>query len=106
AYARRGFLLPPYDTDETLSRLEAAISEIRPERVACLGDSFHDRKGAALMFPQHRERLLRLMDGIGWTWVSGNHDPEPPEGLPGHATDEMRLGALTLRHEPLPGRRE
>ena len=103
ASARRGFLLPPYDTDGTLARLEEAVGELRPDHVACLGDSFHDREGAALMDPGSRERLSALMEGREWTWISGNHDPDPPASLPGHAATEMRTGQLTLRHEPFPG---
>ncbi|HEY5412783.1 MAG TPA: phosphoesterase, partial [Caulobacteraceae bacterium] len=36
-------------------------------------------------------------------WVTGNHDPEPPPGLPGDAADALELAGLMLRHEPAPG---
>src|SRR5690606_961490 len=42
ALARRGALLPPFDTRETLVRLQAAILRRNPRRVISLGDAFHD----------------------------------------------------------------
>ena len=45
AYARHGTLLPPYDTRQTLMRLEDALRRHRPRRVVALGDSFHDGRG-------------------------------------------------------------
>ena len=36
-------LLPRHDTRQTLSVLASLIETLRPERVVCLGDSFHDR---------------------------------------------------------------
>ena len=43
AYARRGQMLPPYDTRETLDRLEAEVADLAPRVLVLLGDSFHDR---------------------------------------------------------------
>ena len=37
------------------------------------------------------------------TWVLGNHDPTPPEGLPGTAVEELTLAPLTFRHIAKPG---
>jgi uncharacterized protein len=47
--------------------------------------------------------VVALQRGRDWIWVSGNHDPEPPAGCGGEACDEVRLGPLTLRHEPRTG---
>ena len=38
AFARRGMMLPPYDTAATLTALEAVIARWRPDRVIALGD--------------------------------------------------------------------
>ncbi|MBC7135682.1 MAG: phosphoesterase, partial [Oceanibaculum nanhaiense] len=46
-FARRGTLLPPYDTRETLTRLEQVMSRLSPDIVISLGDSFHDGDAAA-----------------------------------------------------------
>ncbi len=43
--ARFGQMLPPYDTRETLTRLEAEVAALEPATLIFLGDSFHD--GAA-----------------------------------------------------------
>ena len=47
AFARRGLLLPPYDTAATLARLQLAIARYRPKTILSLGDSFHDPDGSA-----------------------------------------------------------
>ncbi|KAB0680025.1 ligase-associated DNA damage response endonuclease PdeM [Aureimonas leprariae] len=100
AFARRGMMLPPYDTAATLALFTAAIERYAPARVVCLGDSFHDRHGAALMPAPYRDTLALLMQGREWVWVRGNHDPEPPAGLGGETVEEVRIGGLVFRHEP------
>src|SRR5919201_2592071 len=42
SFARRGTLLPPYDTSETLARLAQLIARYAPRRVITLGKNFHD----------------------------------------------------------------
>jgi DNA ligase-associated metallophosphoesterase len=100
AYARRGQLIPPYDTVETLKKLGRAIAAYQPAIVISLGDSFHDDEGAAAMPAFFREALQDLMRGRDWFWVAGNHDPAPPAGLPGDSVGEIALGSLVFRHEP------
>lgn len=104
SFARRGRLLPPYDSATTLQRLEAVICERRPRRVVCLGDSFHDNDGAQRLSPPCRERLTALVGGRTWIWVAGNHDPGnhdqgAPAGLGGETVPGLRLGDLHFRHE-------
>src|SRR5436305_7576141 len=45
SFARRGQLLPPYDTTETLARLARLIAHYAPRTVIALGDNFHDGGG-------------------------------------------------------------
>src|SRR5436305_583094 len=45
SFARRGQLLPPYDTTETLARLAWLVSHYAPRTVIALGDNFHDGGG-------------------------------------------------------------
>lgn len=106
SYARRGSFLPPYETGETLRRLERVVGAYRPAAVVSLGDSFHDDGGAARMPEVYRERLLNLMSGRDWFWVTGNHDPSPPAGLPGESVRELALGNLVFRHVPEGGEGE
>jgi len=103
SFARRGQFLPPYDTATTLGRLAGALETYRPRAVVALGDSFHDRWGASRLGAGDRETLAALQRGRDWIWIAGNHDPEAPRGCGGEAMDEMRLGPLTLRHEPQAG---
>lgn len=100
AYARRGMFLPPYDTAATLQMLGEVIADHAPATVISLGDSFHDRKGADHMPEVYRQALAALAAGRDWLWVAGNHDPEPPVGVPGRAVGEVALGQLVFRHEP------
>ena len=91
--------LPPYDTLATVDRLEAALARLRPRAVVSLGDAFHDRHGAALL-DRPRPPARDLTNAFAWTWIAGNHDPDPPAGLGGVAVPELSLGGLTFRHEP------
>lgn len=97
--ARKGTLLPPYDTRATLARLSAAIATHRPKRVICVGDSFHDAAGSARLDAEDRSALAALIDPVEWIWITGNHDPSPPMGLGGLVTDGLVDGPLTFRHE-------
>src|SRR5262245_65112639 len=47
SYARKGVLLPPYDTAATLGRLALVMTRYAPRVVIALGDSFHDDHAAA-----------------------------------------------------------
>ncbi len=103
AYARRGQLLPPYDTRETLRRLAADAARTGAERIVLLGDTLHDLNAAERMADEDAERLYAIARGRVLIWIVGNHDPEGPGHLPGEAVDELALGPLTLRHEPQAG---
>ena len=99
ACARQGRLVPPWDTAVTLDRLSLLLRRYGPETVVALGDSFHDRHGAARMAAGDAARLRAMTDAAAFVWVLGNHDPAPPEGLPGHATAEFHHAGLSFRHE-------
>lgn len=103
SFARRGMLLPPYDTALTLARLAAAIARLKPRVVVALGDSFHDASAHERLREHDLAALSALSAGRDWLWIAGNHDPGPPRGVGGEAVAELALGALTLRHEPARG---
>jgi len=103
SFARRGVMLPPYDTAMTLARLGAVVSDYSPQIVVSLGDSFHDAGASARMPDIFRVHLSALMAGRQWFWISGNHDPAPPVGLGGVFANELTIGPLAFRHEPSPG---
>jgi len=104
AYAARGQMLPPYDTRETLRRLEAEVAALSPDALVLLGDTFHDRQAEDRLAADDAERLRALAAGRTLIWVVGNHDADGPRALPGEVIGELSLGALILRHEPQPGR--
>ena len=103
AYAARGQMLPPYDTRETLERLEAEVAATQPAVLVFLGDSFHDGKGEGRLAADDSRRIAGLASGRTLAWVVGNHDADGPKALPGETIDELALGSLTLRHEPQAG---
>jgi DNA ligase-associated metallophosphoesterase len=103
AAARRGSLLPPYDTATTLHALGEVLDRYRPELVVSLGDSFHDGWGAERLPEIFRARIGALVAGRDWFWIAGNHDPHAPVGLPGEAVAELAVGPLVFRHEPSAG---
>jgi uncharacterized protein len=103
SFAARGVLLPPYDTAATLARLAALIASYAPRVVVALGDSFHDRRGHARLADTDRTALLSLQRGCDWVWITGNHDPEPAEGIGGRFLSTLRVGAVTFRHQPEEG---
>ena len=100
AFAKRGQMLPPYDTRTTLLRLADLIARYAPAIVVSLGDSFHDGGGPARMHADDVASLRALVGATDWVWIEGNHDPDVPDTLGGRVLETLRIGALTLRHEP------
>ncbi len=96
-FARRGQLLPPWDTRATLDRLALLLRRHAPAVVVALGDSFHDRDAPARLMAEDRRRLATLAEGRDFIWVTGNHDPEPHD-LPGRCVAEWRHQHLVFRH--------
>lgn len=94
---RGGALLPPYETQATLERLDRALEATRARSVICLGDSFDDPDAARCLVDAARLWLTRLMAGRDWTWITGNHDPGPI-ALGGTHRATATLGGLTFRH--------
>jgi hypothetical protein len=103
SFARRGMLLPPYDTGATLAHLGQVMARRNPRRVIALGDSFHDSGGYGRLSAPDRLRLATLQGGREWVWIKGNHDPEFPENVSGDVTEELSSDGLTFRHEPTSG---
>lgn len=100
SFARRGQLIPPYDTAVTLDMLASVIARYQPRTVISLGDSFHDAKASERLPSLYAIRLKSLTERRDWFWITGNHDPDRPVDLPGDCIDELAIGPLTFRHEP------
>jgi DNA ligase-associated metallophosphoesterase len=101
--AHAGRLIPPYDTAQTLRRLAAVITRLRPATVICLGDSFHDRHAGMRVAPADAAVLRTLTQGRRWIWICGNHDPTPPPEFGGEIVEELALGGLIFRHQAARG---
>ena len=102
ACARRGHLVPPWDTHTTLDRLALLLRRYHPKTVIALGDSFHDDHGPSRMAHADSIRLQAMTQASSFIWVQGNHDPKP-SALPGESTNEFTHQGLTFRHQARPG---
>ena len=99
---RGGVLLPPYENQATLAKLDSDIEAAAPVRVICLGDSFDDLRAADEMAEAERLWLTRLMAGRDWVWIEGNHDAGPVE-LAGRHLAALAVAGVTFRHIAAPG---
>jgi uncharacterized protein len=101
SFARRGSLLPPWDTKVTLDRLALLLRRWKPRTVVALGDSFHDADGSGRLPHEEVARLVSITSTVQFVWVQGNHDPSPPDGVGGEWVESFATGSLTFRHEAL-----
>ncbi len=100
SFARRGQMLPPYDTGETLVRLQKSIRDWRPKTIISLGDSFHDQDASARLPLAQHQQLQAMVKTCEWVWIEGNHDPEPPVDFGGMVASALSIGPLHFCHEP------
>jgi DNA ligase-associated metallophosphoesterase len=94
---RSGQMLPPYETKDTLDRLDETIRHFNPRSVVCLGDSFDDLQAEQNLDPAMIEQINALMSGREWIWIEGNHDAGPIE-LGGQHLTVLRVGSVDFRH--------
>jgi len=99
SFARKGMLLPPWDTRATLDRLAALLRRYNPAIVVTLGDTFHDDAAAERLAAADRARLAAMARSHRFVWVLGNHDPTPPADLAGDFVTEFTTHPLTFRHQ-------
>ena len=92
-----GAMLPPYENQDTLMRLERDILKQNPQTIVCLGDSFDDLAAFEEMDEVDHRWLTCLMAGRRWVWIEGNHDPGPVD-IGGSHVAEYQAGPLTFRH--------
>lgn len=99
AFRAEGLFIPPYDTRATLAKLQILLAHYRPKRLLSVGDSFHRKEADALLDPSERADLLLMLGGVQeWVWITGNHDPLPPD-LPGIAMPLYTCHGLTFAHQ-------
>lgn len=94
-----GAPLPQYDTIDTLQRLQERLFITNPQRLICLGDSFHTTERAFRLPPEHHQFLHQIAEKTDIIWVTGNHDAQLPERLPGQIRDEIMINDIRFCHE-------
>ncbi len=98
--AQFGSAVAPYDTLDTLVRLDRLRERYRPKSLILLGDSFHDRAAWERLEPAARDSVLAICASVETCHlVEGNHDL----GLAGSGLafcDEVTINGLVFRHEP------
>jgi DNA ligase-associated metallophosphoesterase len=94
--------LPPYETQDTLSRLDAELAATQADTVICLGGSFGDHATTHSLPEKDRLWIARLQAGRRWVWIEGTHPPGPVD-LGGTRLAELPLHPLSFRHIAQPG---
>ena len=97
-FAKRGQMLPPYDSLATLERLACLITETSAREIWCLGDNFHDEAGTQRLGGKAKDLLAELTVKNDWHWIVGNHDENLPDNVGGQIVEEALVDGLILRH--------
>lgn len=98
--AQHGSFIPPYDTQDTLERLEQLIAHYQPARLVFLGDSFHDRHAWERLDELLRMRILQLAARVReCIWIEGNHDIALNAHPLGALTSALHLDGIHFAHD-------
>jgi DNA ligase-associated metallophosphoesterase len=99
--AQFGSPLAPYDTLDTLNRLEALVTKYCPQSLVMLGDSFHDRHAWERLEMNARQQFRTICSAVEYCYlVEGNHDIGLLSDSGLKFTDRIERDGLTFRHEP------
>ena len=97
SFVKRGLFLPPYDTTETLEKLQAICEKVQPRTLLFLGDVFHDHKALERMQETDRRILESLISHYKMVWIEGNHDPATaPQGI--DVLQDFKIQNIIFRH--------
>lgn len=99
-YEKSGSAFPPYDTQDTLSRLRKVIDCHRPERIIFLGDTWHDKFGFVRMQDGDQQSIKDLIKHHDAVFIAGNHDEIVSGTNSPKLISEIKLSDVILRHEP------
>ena len=103
-FAQFGSSLAPYDTLDTLVRLDKLVCRYKPKTLILLGDSFHDRDGWARLPFGAQHHLLNIATSVErCIFVEGNHDPADFAHPRLNYAAELEIDSLVFRHEPVRG---
>ena len=73
-FAKLGNFLPPYDSFETLKKLEKSLNKLNVSKIILLGDIFHDKEGIKRLNKKLEKYLDYLCKKFEVIWLAGNHD--------------------------------
>lgn len=77
-FARRGNLLPVYDSLDSLNRIAKLCKKYHPKKLLSLGDNIHDKNAFQRMAEANLDLLLKIANSLEkWIWIRGNHDFQP-----------------------------
>jgi DNA ligase-associated metallophosphoesterase len=100
-FAKRGFFLPPYDSQDTLERLLETCKSVAVSRLIILGDCFHDPKGYDRL-PLPARQLFDQLLNFDPVWIKGNHDGDfVPDNFAAYEVFEQEN--IIFRHQAIPG---
>lgn len=103
-----GVPVPTGSTEDALTRLERAVASTQACEVIVLGDLFHARGGVSDEMVERVSAWRASRPGLVIRLVTGNHDRHagPPPASFGmiEEGDELVVGDLVLRHDPVPMR--
>ena len=73
-YAPTGQFLPPYDSDETLTKLFNLTKQHDIKKIILLGDTFHDKNALSRMSKKVTSLFKNLLNKYEVIFVLGNHE--------------------------------
>ena len=74
SFNKEGTFLPPYDSFDTITRLEEIIKITSPKKILLLGDTLHDKNGLLRMSEVVKKQIFSLLKKNSFILISGNHD--------------------------------
>ena len=96
-FAKLGSFLPPFDSIETLQKLQNACDELQPRTILFLGDVFHDGDGVNRLSGQAKDIFKDILSNYKIIWFDGNHDKgNAPEIMT--VLYETNIDGITFTH--------
>ena len=94
----KGQFISPYDTIETIKKLEKCIEKSNPSKIIFLGDTFHDKYSIKRMENSNIKKLKKIFNNFDCSLIKGNHD----ENLISDFfifEDEIIINGITFAHK-------
>jgi DNA ligase-associated metallophosphoesterase len=96
-FAKKGLFLPPYDSIETLQKLQNTCDALNPKTILFLGDVFHDYDGLNRLDGAAKQIFDSILSTYKIIWVDGNHDKgSAPDDMT--VFDETHINGITFTH--------